>query len=172
MPRHTLLSGACAVLAALASPRPAGAQDDAIDRSPVDCLSVSRVRSTEVVDDRTILFYMRGRTVYLNELSNDCPRLASEDRFSYQARGGRLCDIDTITVIESFGGLQRGATCRLGEFIPITRAEAAEIEAGPEGAQRAGQVEAEEVELPDEDGGSEQADDGGATDAPSDSADE
>ncbi len=152
-PRAIVSTAACAVVTALVTADTARAQDDAIDRTPQDCVSVSRIRTTHVVDDRTILFYMRGRDqVYLNELPRECPRLATEGRFAYETRVGRLCEIDTITVLESFGGrFQRGATCRLGAFHPITEAEAAEIEAGPERARDDEDVDVEEVELPDDD---------------------
>lgn len=150
MSRRVLLFAAGACFGALAVPDVVRAQgDEALDRTPESCISTSRVRSTHVVDDRTILFYMRGRRLaYLNELPRDCPRLAREGRFSYRTHGGRLCDSDTITVLESFGGrFQSGATCRLGEFLPITRAEAREIEAAPERAE--GDVGVEEVEVPE-----------------------
>ncbi len=156
MRRRVIVSAACAFVTALVSPHAAHAQDDVLDRTPEDCISVSRIRSTSVIDDQTIIFYMRNRDqVYRNDLPRQCSRLASEDRFSYEARSGRLCEIDTITVLESFGGrFSRGVTCRLGEFVPITRIEAADIEAGPAGAKRENEdVGVEEVELPDENEG-------------------
>ena len=42
----------------------AAAQDDeaeAFDRTPEECISVSRIDRTEVLDDRTVIFHMRGR---------------------------------------------------------------------------------------------------------------
>lgn len=159
--RRKLLVSLSAAATALVSAPGAHAQDGALDRTPEDCISVSRVRSTRVIDDRTILFYMRGRDAYRNDLPVTCPRLAQEERFAYEARIGRLCDSDTITVLESFGGrFERGATCRLGQFHPITRAEADDTVAGPAGAKAEDEgVEVEEVELPEED---EDGESGGA----------
>jgi hypothetical protein len=55
----------------------------------------------------------------------------------------RLCDIDTITVLQDFGlGLGPGATCQLGPFNPITKEAAADLEAGP----RKSRITAEQVE--------------------------
>lgn len=143
---------AVAVALALVSAPAAHAQDGALDRTPEDCISVSRVRSTRIVDDQTIVFYMRGRDAYRNDLRIACPRLAQEERFTYETRIGRLCSSDTITVLQSFGGrFERGATCRLGQFHPITRVEADDIVAGPAGAKQENDgVDVEEVELPEE----------------------
>lgn len=151
MLRRPIIVAACAAAAAVVSFERASAQGDSIDREPVDCISLRRVDSTTVVDDRTILFYMRGGDLaYVNELSRDCLRLEREGRFSYQSRTGRLCSSDTITVVESFGArFQDGATCPLGQFAPLTQDAADAIAEGPEGGPDE-QVGVEEVELPDD----------------------
>lgn len=152
MIRRVMVLSASAIVTALLAAEPGFAQDgDAFDRTPQDCVTLSRVRTTRVVDDRTILFFMRNRNVvYRNDLPRECPRLARENRFSYESRFGRLCDVDLIRVLETFGArIQTGAACRLGKFHPITPQEADDILAGPAGAKSEGDVEAEEVELPD-----------------------
>ena len=149
------------VPAATMLPVPVVAQDDdVLDRTPQDCVTVARIRRTEVIDDKTILFYMHGGRVYQNILERECPRLEREGRFMYEIRGHRLCDIDTITVLDRLGaGFSRGFRCRLGEFHPITREEAEEIERIAEGeVEQEGVIEIEEVELPPEDRDEEQAD--------------
>ncbi|HUL82015.1 MAG TPA: hypothetical protein VL131_07730 [Gammaproteobacteria bacterium] len=113
--------------AASESSAKAAARADDPDRTPVDCVIVTNIRQTAVIDDQTILFYMRGgkKTVYRNYLPNQCPRLAIEGRFAYEVKINRLCNIDLITVIENFGTrLGPGFTCRLGEFYPIPYEEA------------------------------------------------
>lgn len=138
------------LVATLSSSMPARAQDE-FDRAPEDCVRASRIRSTQVIDDRNVLFYMRGNLVYRNELPESCPRLAYEGRFLYERRVGqrigRLCSIDSITVLESFGALPYGATCRLGKFHPITQTEADDIADISRSAER---VEVDEIELPEE----------------------
>src|SRR5690606_30251319 len=39
---------------------------DAFDRTPQDCILASRIDRTEVIDDNTIIFHMRGRQAYVN----------------------------------------------------------------------------------------------------------
>jgi len=116
-----------ASLAAVAVPSWLGAQDDeegAFDRTPRDCVTLQLVDRTVVVDDQNIIFTLRSNKVYRNHLPRKCPGLEREARFAYETTNGRLCSIDTITVLEQFGvGLTRGFTCRLGEFVPLSPAE-------------------------------------------------
>lgn len=100
------------------------AQDD-IDREGQRCISVTRLKETHVVDDRTLLFYMRGGEIYRNVLRYDCRGLKAQSSFSYSVIANRLCGTDTITVLESFGGdLSRGMSCGLGKFYEISEDEA------------------------------------------------
>ena len=105
----------------------ADAKADDFDRTPKDCITPSNIRQTVIIDDSTILFYMRGgnKTTYRIALSQECPNLARENRFSYKTTMNRLCDSDLITVLEQYGlGLREGFRCRLGLFYPIPYEEA------------------------------------------------
>jgi hypothetical protein len=108
---------------------PAGADDDVIESYESErCISVSAIRSTRVVDNERILFYVRGRKVYLNTLRASCPGLAREKRFSYEVRSGQLCNIDRIRVLQDSGfGIQEGRSCALGRFVPVSQEDAKEI---------------------------------------------
>lgn len=118
------------------------------DRTPQSCITVSRIDRTEVIDDRTVIFHMRGRDAYRNYLPRRCPNLARNNRFMYEVRGSQLCDIDTITVLEQFGTrLDRGFTCQLGEFHPITAEDIEELKRVVEGGGDG--VESQAVELPE-----------------------
>ena len=117
-----------------------------LDRTPIACISVNRIRRTKVIDDQTILFEMNGDAYLSNILDHACPGLGREGRFIHETQG-RLCDVDTITVLEQWGtSFRDGFTCRLGKFHPITEAEADALVAGPDVA--APEVEVKEVELP------------------------
>jgi len=102
------------------------------DREPVRCISPTAIDRTEVIDERTILFHMRGGKVYRNRLAFDCPRLVREKRFSYDLRTNNLCSVDSITVLEYWGAsLREGMSCGLGEFYPITKEEAELLDIDP-----------------------------------------
>lgn len=141
---------------------PSAAEEDLRDDAAEvgrNCIDTRRISSTTVVDDQTIIFYMRGGDNYVNELPRKCPSLAREKRFSYRTSISRLCDVDMITVLYSMGpGLQRGPSCGLGKFRAISDEEAKALKAGPDTDIEAKPVppaEPEEpgVQTPDEDAG-------------------
>ena len=104
-----LLGGAVALSLTSAAQEAKEADDE-----PLRCLSMSSIRSTKVIDDSTVLFY-QGRRVFVNRLDRECLGLARSGTFTYQVQSGaryvRLCDSDSITVLETGG---RGFNCGLG----------------------------------------------------------
>ncbi len=90
-------------------------------QKPEHCISLNRIQSSDVIDDRRILFEMVGGDYYLNELPHRCPGLDFEDAFMYRTSIGQLCDMDIVTVLTNAGfGLHPGASCGLGMFRPVT----------------------------------------------------
>jgi hypothetical protein len=149
--------------------------DEAFDRTPRKCITTARIRTTDILDDRTIIFHMRGnQEVYRVYLPNECPGLARNDRFAYQARNSQICNVDLITVLEQIGGrLDATFTCRLGEFIPITREEAEELKLQNEDqGLRRNAIRAEPAEVPPEDADAQDAaaDEAGEDEAAADEA--
>ncbi|MFA7440505.1 MAG: DUF6491 family protein [Sphingomonadaceae bacterium] len=90
---------------------------------PVTCIQTQNIRSTDVIDDKTIDFKMNGGVTYRNTLPYSCSGLGFEKSFAYKTSVARLCNVDTITVLYTGGGPRRGATCGLGEFVPVKPAE-------------------------------------------------
>jgi hypothetical protein len=84
---------------------------------PVNCIQTSRIQSTRVRDDYTIDFELAGNQVYRNTLPGRCPSLGFEERFAHTSTTGQLCNVDVITVLQSGGS--RGASCGLGQFVPV-----------------------------------------------------
>ncbi len=146
---------ACAVLfvpLALGAQEGDAEEDEAFDRTPRDCIVVSTIRETDALDDQNIIFRGRGNRVYRNHLPRRCPGLARENRIGYEARGGRLCNIDTITVLEQIGvGFRPGFTCRLGEFVPLSPEEVEDLDLREEGRQTQGAIESRPVDLDEDD---------------------
>ena len=89
---------------------------------PVSCLSLVQIRDTEVLDNRTVDFHVSGGKIYRNTLSHSCPSLLSEQRFSYRTSLNKLCDVDVIRVLHTYGTeLSEGAGCGLGKFQPMEK---------------------------------------------------
>lgn len=98
--------------------------------STFDCIPVHRVDRTEVLDNRSIVFHMRGREAFLNQLERDCPGLDRERRFMYEVRSDQLCNVDTISVLEDWGvGVATGFTCPLGPFQKVSEDELSDLRA-------------------------------------------
>jgi len=93
------------------------------------CVSLNRIDSTKVLDGKTIFFKMRGKSHYVNRMKRKCPSLEREQRFMYKVSFGKLCRIDTISVIDSFG--RSWSSCGLGEFEEIKLKPKAEISDKP-----------------------------------------
>ena len=111
--------------AAMAEDEEAELDADLVDREPVNCVTVNRIRRTRIVNDNNILFYMRGGEIYRNYMPRRCPRLKKEDMFTYDVRTNSLCNVDIIYVLERFGSsLRRGPACGLGMFYAVTKEEA------------------------------------------------
>jgi len=88
------------------------------------CIRPRLIRATEVIDDRNILFYLRGKQVFRNVLPRRCRGLERGGAFSYNSRYGRLCSVDSINVLGPTGyGLEDGRLCGLGVFYPMNEAE-------------------------------------------------
>jgi hypothetical protein len=123
------------------------AQDDDEEADePTRCISMSSVRSTQVLDDGRVLFLQARGRAFLNRLDRECIGLARSGQFTYQVQSGarhaRLCANDSITVIETQG---RGLNCGLGMFEPLSAEGVESLLAGPNRA-----VTSTHIELPSE----------------------
>ena len=92
---------------------------DTADSSSIECVSLTRLTRTEVVDEQTILFHFRGRETLSNHLPRECPGLDDKTAFTYETSTNRLCNSDTITLLERGSQLRPGISCRLGRFTPV-----------------------------------------------------
>jgi hypothetical protein len=145
--RLPLVALALASVASLAATGARAQDGDGFDRTPADCILTTSIDRTQAVDDRTILFFMRGKKVYRNYLPRKCPGLQRQNRIMYRTRVNRLCDVDTITVLEQWGArLEPGFTCALGSFVPITPEEVEDLVRKSDAPRDA--IESKAVELP------------------------
>jgi hypothetical protein len=90
-----------------------------------NCVPLQSIKSTDILDDQTILFKMKGKGAYLNELPYKCPQLKWQDAFSYKTSVNQLCNTDIITVIDT-ATPQRLASCGLGKFEKLNEKPAEE----------------------------------------------
>jgi hypothetical protein len=121
IPAIALLSGGGAVaISSKNAPEPVRAVGE-----PKNCVTISQIRSTKVIDNRNIDFRMAGGKTYRNTLSQSCPGLKFEERFSYKTSLNQLCSVDIVRVLHSQGGqLSEGAGCGLGKFQMVEKVAA------------------------------------------------
>jgi hypothetical protein len=112
---------------------PSLAQEDAAEQEERDpaaehCVRINDIDDIEIVDADTLIFRLRGNTVYRNDLPHRCAGLRRNDTLMYRSSVGRLCSVDIVTVLEDWGfGFAPGASCGLGMFHPITEQIADEM---------------------------------------------
>jgi hypothetical protein len=89
---------------------------------PKSCVRRSQIRSTNVIDNQTIDFKMRGGDIYRNTLPHKCGGLGFEESFSYRTSVNQLCNVDIIRVLDSTAGqIRERNACGLGKFHKIEK---------------------------------------------------
>ena len=116
-----LAAGAAAILAATSGAR-VGADDERY--AAQRCVYVERIDQTRIVDERSILFFMRDRTVLQNVLPNACHGLRNTDPIKYDVVAGKLCAGEFVTQLIDSSTYGPGRLCKIGMFVPIDREEA------------------------------------------------
>jgi len=113
VPRITaVLFTVAATVAFLAVPAFA---DQATETKAV-CLQAHDVDHTHVLNDHQILFYMRGKKIWLNTLNGRCVTLPFQEGFAWSSDFPEYCaNAETIRVVQS------GEVCQLGEFTPYEK---------------------------------------------------
>jgi hypothetical protein len=100
-----------------------------LDRTPVDCVQNASINKKTAIDNRTILFSMKGNKFMRVDLPGACPSLTPGQTQlifltadSSPGKLARLCSRD------SFGVEHRpGSGCQLAKFNPITPEEASQL---------------------------------------------
>ena len=88
------------------------------------CIAGSQIRSSIARGNGVVDFTMVGGDVYRNSLKNACPGLRRDDAITYELRGHSLCENEIVYRLDTIGGqLARGASCSLGQFVPVEYGE-------------------------------------------------
>jgi hypothetical protein len=84
--------------------------------NPQRCIDLPQVYNTQVIDKTTIA-YRIGSTYYVNKLRSGAEALNSNDVMVTKTFGSQLCEMDTVDMVDRYGGGRRGFAI-LGPFIP------------------------------------------------------
>lgn len=123
-----LLSGSTAVAKPGLSPeaRLAKALEGRVAGEPVDCIQLSRVNSTQVID-HTAIIYDAGSTLYVNRPRAGLESLDRWDTLVTRSFSSQLCSVDVVRLFESGSRMETG-TVFLGEFVPYRRVRTAQAD--------------------------------------------
>ena len=95
------------------------------------CLPARRIRDVDVLDRLTLVFDMGRKDNYLVRLKRQCFGLRRNTPISYEIHGGRLCRLDGIRALETWGfnRFVPGPRCQISSFIKVSEAELELVEA-------------------------------------------
>lgn len=88
---------------------------------PVSCIDLHRVISSQVINGTAIL-YRVGGTIYVNRPANGADELNRNDVMVTRLPTTRLCNVDTITMVEPVTHSFTGVVF-LGDFVPYRRVQ-------------------------------------------------
>jgi len=110
---HSLALTLAGALGVALSAGPAFADPAAAVSTP-RCVNIAQIDHTQILDDQTILFHLRGGETLRNTLQDKCVGLRTASRgFTYVVRAEEVCgNLQTIRVNDN------GAICQLGPFTP------------------------------------------------------
>jgi hypothetical protein len=104
--KKLLTAGLMAAALTAGAAAPALAADGG-DKPLVRCIDITRMSSSKVVDNQTIILKMRGGPDYKMTLAHRCPGLKMQGTWRHDAKSlAKLCEVDTIEVpVNTTGGV-------------------------------------------------------------------
>lgn len=122
MKRSKFWTVSAAILAIASTAGAAVAQEGAQVGETQSCIESRQIRSTPIIDDKTILVKMQGDRYKRIDLMEGCHMRRSRS-FAYETSLSRLCVSDILRVVDV------GNTCRIDKIVTIDEAEARTLEA-------------------------------------------
>jgi hypothetical protein len=99
------------------------------------CVNLSRIKSTEILSDKQIVFETVGGNLYVNSMPYSCPGMRPDSVLMYRTSLDQLCNVDVVTILEPMvDGFYPGASCGLGKFEPVNKAQVAQLRAAAKAA--------------------------------------
>ncbi len=127
--RSLALSSALSMVTLAAASSSLIASGEEIEKTAAKaCLYQNELRTTKVLDDRTILFTTYDGQTYRNTLPRQCPSMRRGSLLNYTYESRRLCAGGMFQVLLDFGDRRMPTfVCPLGIFTPITKDEAQDL---------------------------------------------
>jgi len=93
------------------------------------CLQTRLIRSTEVLDERHVVFEVRRDEFFLVQFEHRCPGLRRNQPIMTEPTAGRLCQLDGIRPLydHGLGGYQPGMRCAIPGFVSVTKEQIVQL---------------------------------------------
>lgn len=96
--------------------------DGRIAGEPQDCIQLSSVTSSQVID-KTAIVYKIGSTYWVNRPDGGAASLDDDDILVTKLTTGQLCSIDTVELHDRTSHMYSGFVS-LGKFVPYSKPKA------------------------------------------------
>lgn len=93
--------------------------DGRVAGPPQDCIQLSTVSSSQVID-KTAIVYRIGSTLWVNRPEGGAGSLDDDDILITRLSTGQLCSIDTVQLQDRGSNMYNGFVS-LGKFVPYRR---------------------------------------------------
>ena len=87
---------------------------------PVDCIRLSDVRGSEIIDGTAIVYHMSGARLFVNRPRGGASSLHEDDILVTKTYGNDLCAPDAVNLLDSTSRFPRGFVI-LGPFVPYSK---------------------------------------------------
>lgn len=87
---------------------------------PVDCIRLSDIRSSRIIDGTAIVFETTGNRLYVNTPPNGASSLDSSYVMIFDTHTPQLCSIDTVRLRDMTAKMDAGFV-GLGKFVPYNK---------------------------------------------------
>lgn len=87
---------------------------------PVDCIPLTLMQSTRIIDGTAIIYKASSNVMYVNRPRSGAESLDNSDILVSSPTGSQLCSIDIVHLVDRASHFQTGFV-GLGEFVPYRR---------------------------------------------------
>lgn len=84
---------------------------------PVNCIRLSDVQGSEIIDRTAIVYHMSGARLFVNRPRSGASSLREDDVLVTKTYGNDLCAPDAVNLVDSTSHFPRGFVI-LGPFVP------------------------------------------------------
>lgn len=89
------------------------------------CIQVRSIRSSDVLDDRHVVFELSSNRYYLVQFQHQCHQLRRNVTIAYEPRGSQLCRLDSLHAVNGMRPGTLGPPCSIPGFHPVTAEQVA-----------------------------------------------